>query len=255
MKTALLALGLAAMTLSSHTPPTQAPEPEQMILMVTPRWESIKGTLRTYEKVRGQWQPVQKPIDAVVGKKGMGWGRGVFSPEDVQNNTYRQEGDKRAPAGIFSLGKVFGHAPTAQAQQKLGLKMPYYPLTDDTRCVGAGESRYYNMMIEKSQVTPDWKNPKSNEFMRLDAVDPDGVYRWGLFVNHNSDLNPEGMKRNTTAGSCIFLHVWKAPGVGTSGCTAMKKKPAKWLVHAAKASPCFSIMPPARCAARSIQVR
>ena len=42
-------------------------------------------------------------------------------------------------------------------------------------------------------------------------------YRWGLVVEHNSAPPAAGR------GSCIFLHVWAGPDVGTAGCTALER--------------------------------
>jgi len=42
----------------------------------------------------------------------------------------------------------------------------------------------------------------------------DDQYRWGVVVDHNAE-------RETGCGSCVFLHIWEAPGKGTAGCTAM----------------------------------
>ena len=43
----------------------------------------------------------------------------------------------------------------------------------------------------------------------------DARYALGAVVAHNAALPLAG------CGSCIFLHVWQAPGVPTAGCTAM----------------------------------
>jgi D-alanyl-D-alanine dipeptidase len=55
----------------------------------------------------------------------------------------------------------------------------------------------------------DWK---SAEKMRMS----DDEYQLGVFIAHNTSPAEPG------AGSCIFMHVWKAPGHPTSGCTAMR---------------------------------
>ncbi len=57
-------------------------------------------------------------------------------------------------------------------------------------------------------------------------------YKYGAVVGFNSDpIDKE-------AGSAIFLHVWRAPGYPTAGCTAMSEidmhKVAKWFRSAAK---------------------
>jgi D-alanyl-D-alanine dipeptidase len=53
---------------------------------------------------------------------------------------------------------------------------------------------------------------------------PDGEYRWGVVVDHNTDPVTAG------AGSCIFLHIWLGPGVGTTGCTAMSQEQLEGLL-------------------------
>jgi D-alanyl-D-alanine dipeptidase len=97
------------------------------------------------------------------------------------------------------------------------LKMPYLTLTDSMRCIGANESSLYNQIVDSKKVKKDWKDDSDNEYMRLDAIRDEGAYRWGIFVNHNT---PD---TDRVSGSCIFIHLWKGDGTGTSGCTAMDK--------------------------------
>src|SRR3546814_11826254 len=65
-------------------------------------------------------------------------------------------------------------------------------------------------------------------------------YRSGCVIEHN----PEARKG---AGSCIFAHLWKAPGAPTAGCTAMADATIArrygWLRPEAK--PVFVLLPQA----------
>jgi L,D-peptidoglycan transpeptidase YkuD (ErfK/YbiS/YcfS/YnhG family) len=75
--------------------------------------------------------------------------------------------------------------------------------------------------------------------MRRDLhADGDQRYRIGFVVEHN----PDGRDR---AGSCIFAHVWKAPGAATAGCTAMSdadmQQLLRWLDR--RQSPRFVLLP------------
>jgi len=116
----------------------------------------------------------------------------------------KQEGDGKSPAGIFRLSTAFGYA----AQGLPGWKMPYLSLTPSVECVDDAHSKFYNHVLDRAAVAPDWN---SSEVM----LRSDGLYRWGVMVDHNAEPVTAG------GGSCIFLHIWLGTGEGTSGCTAM----------------------------------
>ncbi len=205
---------------------------KQMIVVKSDNWESIKAKLVLYEKdTNGKWLKTSEEIPAVLGKKGFGWGRGIFNPSDVKNNTYRQEGDKRAPAGIFSISGIFGIEEKEKAKKDLKLKMPYTYLTDTTRCIGEGKSKYYNQIIDTKNVTKDWDDDRNNEMMRYEGLRDEQAYKWGVFIDNNSNSNPNPeMKTDKNAGSCIFIHIWKNEETGTSGCTAIKERDIEKIV-------------------------
>jgi D-alanyl-D-alanine dipeptidase len=182
----------------------------QLIVVTTSDWKAISGSLQRYERTAGSepWRTIGDPIPVVVGKGGMGWGIGNHPARDP----VKQEGDGRSPAGIFRLGTAFGYAPSQSATTK----MPYLSLTPDTECVDDSRSSYYNRIVERSAVTPDWS---SSEHMRSIAE-----YRWGLAIDHNPHARP-------LAGSCVFLHIWDGAGQGTSGCTAMAQPWIETVLH------------------------
>ena len=197
---ALIAAGCAS------AQPRMAPlviplETRQLVLVVTPGWEATAGTLRrfTREAEGAAWTEVGEPIPVVVGRSGLGWGRGLH-PEGL-DGPGKREGDGRAPAGVFPLTEVFGYAREAATG------LPYRPATPDLECVDDVASAHYNEVLDRSSVEPDWG---SHEEMRRD----DDLYRLGVVVAHNQPAEPG-------AGSCIFLHVWAGPHSTTSGCTAM----------------------------------
>jgi len=173
----------------------------QAILVTTPDWNSVDGSLQRYEKRNGQWLPVGDKLPIVVGEHGIGWD-GTLSAYAPASAPVKKEGDGRSPAGIFPLGQTFGFASTASE-----LKMPYLSLTDSIECVDDTHSQSYNQVVDRQQLAhPDWN---SSEKMRTIAV-----YKVGLVVNYNHQHTPG-------AGSCIFMHIWHGPGRGTAGCTAM----------------------------------
>jgi L,D-peptidoglycan transpeptidase YkuD (ErfK/YbiS/YcfS/YnhG family) len=207
-----LSFGIVLLIGASHASAARRPsaltQSRQMLIVTTPDWHSVAGTMQRYERHRaGQpWRKVGELIPVVVGKGGMGWGDGIVAvPGHTSTDPVKHEGDGRTPAGVFSVGATFGYAldkPAAWA-------IPYRPLTPATECVDDRDSKYYNQIVERTGVTPDWK---SSEKMRSEGV----YYQWGAVI----EQNPKGRPGD---GSCVFLHVWGGNGEGTSGCTAMAK--------------------------------
>ncbi len=183
----------------------------QMLVVTTVDWDAVAGTLQRFERVHKKWKSVGPPIGVVVAKKGLGWGAGVASESDLgardAADPVKHEGDTRAPAGLFRLGTAFGYA----ARRPDGWKMPYVSLTPTIECVDDAQSKYYNRLVDRAAVSPDWN---SSEHMLYS----NGQYRWGLVVEHNTDPVVPG------AGSCIFMHLWLGTGEGTVGCTAMTQE-------------------------------
>jgi D-alanyl-D-alanine dipeptidase len=201
---AAYAIVLCSALAADAEPPLDAAHCRQCILVLTPSWSASAGTLVLFQRngVGGDWEPHGKAAAVVVGRKGMAPERGFTAAADVPR---KREGDLKAPAGIFSLGQAFGYAAQAQT------RMPFLPLTRTTLGIDDPRSRYYNQLIDGAKAsTRDWH---SAEVMRRSDV----RYKWGLFVNYNVPPEPG-------AGSCIFLHVWLAPGVTTVGCTAMSEQ-------------------------------
>ena len=178
----------------------------QMIVVTTSNWDAVDGQLQRY--VRGTereiWREKGAPISIVVGKNGMGWGIGVVTTDapgvHSASAPIKKEGDGKSPAGVFALGKSFpdtpSHAPCT------GLKLEYVNLTPSIECVDDVGSKYYNRMIDRSTVSPDWN---SSERMRSVG----DAYTWGIVVDHNGIVaqvndNPP----IPGGGSCIFLHIW-----------------------------------------------
>jgi D-alanyl-D-alanine dipeptidase len=173
---------------------------QQAIVVTTPGWNNVDGTLRRFEKQDGHWQPVGDGIPIVVGKSGFGWD-GITDPPAPDFQPVKKEGDGRSPAGVFKITELFGF------ESSLHAKLPYQPLTGTIECVDDASSQAYNQIVDRKEIPhPDWN---SSEKMRTI-----GQYKLGAVVDYNSPKVPD-------AGSCIFLHIWKGPGHGTAGCTAM----------------------------------
>jgi D-alanyl-D-alanine dipeptidase len=181
----------------------------QCLVVLTDDWTSSTGMMRSFERNRADdiWKERGTAIPVVVGKKGLGIGRGMVRLK-IDGAPAKREGDDKAPAGIFRLSSAFGYAP---AQAVRWINLPYLPLSPKIEGIDDPKSRFYNQVVDRSKIArPDWH---SSEKMLRDDV----RYKWGVVVEHNPGAVPG-------AGSCIFLHVWLNASTLTTGCTAMSEK-------------------------------
>jgi len=199
---------------------------DQMLVVVNNDWDSLRGKLYAFKRAHGKWQ-LQFSNAIVLGSKGLGIGDGLVKLNMA--GPVKHEGDKRSPAGIFSLGTAFGYAEKKDARW---IKNPYVQAFDTLICVDDAGSTNYNKLVDKDTARRDYK---SFEYMHLKK----DYYKWGLFINHNSDPVV------ASDGSCIFMHIWENDHTGTDGCTAMTEKNMLRVLHwiDAKKDPLLMQMP------------
>lgn len=180
----------------------------QLILVIAPDWDSDHGRLQAFERDGSGtgWAAHGDAFAVVLGRAGSAWGIGLHPA--MSGGPIKREGDGRSPAGIFSIGEAFGYADSADTA------MPYRAMHSSDYCIDAADSSLYNRIVD-ADVVGEEAVKDSTEPMRRDLhLQGDAQYRQGFVVAHNP-LNLPG------AGSCIFAHLWKAPGNATAGCTAM----------------------------------
>ena len=178
----------------------------QLVLVTTPDWDATQGRLRRFERHGESWREVGAAVPITVGRTGLAWGAGLHPAQD--GGPSKREGDGKAPAGAFRIGPAFGYAPAAATA------LPYLPMTATHWCMDVAGSPLYNRIVDAREVG-DAAVAGSTEPMRRDVhANGDQRYRLGFVIEHNAD-GRDG------AGSCIFAHLWKAPGEATAGCTAM----------------------------------
>jgi len=183
-------------------------EVSHLIVVTTDGWDAADAELSLWVRAGGEWQRTLGPFEAVVGARGLSWGRGVSQPPEGATRI-KKEGDKTAPAGVFRLGRVIGYAASAP----LGLKLPYEQASARMRCVDdSGAAAYNQIAFAPADGKAAWS---SSEKMRR----KDHLYQRLALVDHNGLVgDAEPVK---AGGSCIFLHVWRKPGKPTVGCTAL----------------------------------
>jgi L,D-peptidoglycan transpeptidase YkuD (ErfK/YbiS/YcfS/YnhG family) len=186
---------------------------QQIVLVTSEEWDSQTATLQLYYKTDSSWIPTGKKVAVVLGKNGLGWGRGLH----ISNLSGPQkiEGDGKAPAGIFEFGGAFGY----DSIPPQNLKIPYRQSTDRDYWVDAITASEYNtwVRIPKDKENNPKKYWSSYERMKRS----DHLYELGAVVKHN--MNPALPSK----GSAIFFHVWRLAGSPTLGCTAMSKQDLK----------------------------
>ncbi|HEY0334151.1 MAG TPA: L,D-transpeptidase family protein [Stenotrophomonas sp.] len=180
---------------------------QQLIVVTTADWNTPRGQLQGYGRdAQGRWQPSGPAFEVAIGRHGSAWGEGLQPKQP--NGPQKREGDGRSPAGVYALGEAFGYAAAIDSA------MPYRQMQADSWCMDMPDSPLYNRIVDASQVG-DQAVKGSSEPMRLDLHhDGDPRYREGLVIAHNAQAIPG-------RGSCIFAHLWRAPGEATAGCTAM----------------------------------
>ena len=177
----------------------------------------MHGMMQRFQRnaAGAEWAAVGSPIAVVVGKAGLGWAVGTTSSRSLRGSgdPLKSEGDHKSPAGVFRLGTAFGYAP----EKLSGSKLPYRFLRPSTECVDDPHSRFYNQLLDRSSVAPDWH---SAEHMR----DAGEAYRLGIVLEQNPTAQPR-------AGSCVFVHIWAGEDAGTEGCTAMPEPQIRSLLE------------------------
>lgn len=127
-------------------------------LQITAARGSSYGTATLYEWSEGDWQQLAT-YDVTLGKNGIGTGA---------------EGSKRTPQGIHKLGVVL----TANS---VNTNMEIYRVTSNTGVVDDTSSRYYNQIMEASQV------PSGTSFDRIGRSLTNGSTYATIFIEHNGD--------------------------------------------------------------------
>ena len=178
---------------------------QQIILVVANDMNSSQAKLECFE----DGHKLFDTINVNLGFNGLAWGLGaVEMPKKTAAGLMKKEGDKRAPAGIFSLTEAFGYS------QRSDTKLPYLHATKSLICVDDVNAANYNKIVTVQG------NEKSFEYMKRS----DELYKYGVVVGHN-------MQAKRGYGSCIFLHIQRDEKSPTLGCTSMKESDIKKIVQ------------------------
>jgi L,D-peptidoglycan transpeptidase YkuD (ErfK/YbiS/YcfS/YnhG family) len=223
------ALALCACAHREPGPATPWQDARQLVLVTTTDWNADTGLMHTYSRDRDGWRAASDVVPVTIGRAGSAWGIGLHP---AQPGPVKREGDGRAPAGVFAIGTAFGYADKADTA------LPYAAMDAHDWCIDVADSPLYNRIVDAREVD-EAAVAGSTEPMRRDVhANGDQRYKLGFVIEHNT-------ARTRGAGSCIFAHLWKAPGEATAGCTAMDEPAMRdllaWLQPAQR--PVFVLLP------------
>lgn len=222
---------LFAALLLAATPPAHAgglpADCRQLIVGTADSWDSGVGRVQCFERDGGTWRAVSPPQRVLFGTNGLAWGVGVEGQDEPGRR--KTEGDKRAPAGIFSLGKIYTYSTALPA----GADYPFHTVTAGDCWIEDPALPHYNQYVRVDPANPPpW-------FKKQQMKQGDFAHAWKIEIHHNSDPPRPG------AGSAIFFHIQRGQNIHSSGCTTMPE-PAllgliKWL--RADAHPHYVLLP------------
>jgi len=206
----------------------------QLIVGLADDWDANVGRIQCFERDGKTWRAVSAPQRVLFGANGLAWGIGLSGQNEP--GRHKAESDKRAPAGIFALGKVYTYETALPA----GADYPFHTVTAADCWVEDPSLPAYNRYIRVDPANPPpW-------FKKAQMKQGDFAHHWKIEIRHNADPPQPG------AGSAIFFHIQRGPNKHSSGCTTMPQ-PAllsliKWL--RADAHPCYVLLPVAEYRAK-----
>jgi L,D-peptidoglycan transpeptidase YkuD (ErfK/YbiS/YcfS/YnhG family) len=200
------------------------PEPlalaRQLVLVTADQLASTTASVRRFERAtpNAPWQADGGPVTALIGHNGLGWAH-AFRAFARKGEPVKVEGDKRAPAGFFKIGRSFGFAASPRPN--------YLRIMEGMTCVDDLSSPAYNTITSRAEVGSKvhgenmWRVPE---------------YRRGLLVDYPSDARVRG-------GSCVFIHLQLPGRTGTSGCVALPEPQLEALQDHVQAGAVLAILP------------
>ena len=222
----MTALVLAALCM----PPTPAlaqtcPAPlagaRRLVLVTAETMNHAAASLQWFERnaPADRWREVSPAEPVMIGRAGMAWSQ--FSRALArQGEPIKLEGDKRAPAGIYPIGRSFGTLASSRPN--------HIHVTNDTVCVHDLSSPAYNTITSRASVGPKVSVENMSRMLPM--------YRRGLVVDYPTDARAR-------AGSCIFIHVWRTPTTGTAGCVALPEARVEALQAFSEPGAVIAILP------------
>jgi L,D-peptidoglycan transpeptidase YkuD (ErfK/YbiS/YcfS/YnhG family) len=206
---------------SAQTCPAPLDGATRLVLVTADTMHTQDARLQTFVRDRPDqtWKTAGPPEAVVIGRAGMAWAP-AFRQLARTGEPIKREGDKRAPAGVYAVGRSFG----TLASQRPG----YLHVRSDTVCVDDSASPAYNTITTRDRIGPKVSVEHMSRMLPM--------YRRGIVVDYPTDARAR-------AGSCIFIHVWRTPKTGTAGCVALPEARVEALQDFVEPGATIAIMP------------
>lgn len=176
---------------------------DQLVLAVADSWDSQSGRLQWFDRKGKAWVAAAAPVPVLFGKAGLAWGRGLHGAGG--EGPRKVERDKRAPAGVFEIGKIY----TFDAALPEGARYPFHTIGEGDAWIDDPAHPDYNRHLVVDAANP----PSWFEKQKMRHNDP--PHRWLIEIRHNADPPVPG------AGSAIFFHIRRGVNIPSAGCTVM----------------------------------
>jgi L,D-peptidoglycan transpeptidase YkuD (ErfK/YbiS/YcfS/YnhG family) len=225
-------LGSAAAVLALLLPATSGaqerpvcPEPlaaaTRLVLVTASGMNTPEARLQTFERgtPAERWRAAGRPEPVLIGRAGLAWSH-FHRSLARRGEPIKVEGDKRAPAGVYAIGRSFGTLPSSRPG--------YLHVSAETVCVDDVRSPAYNTITTRDRIAPKTSVENMSRMLPM--------YRRGIAVDYPSDARAK-------AGSCIFIHVWRDPKTPTAGCVAMPEARVEALQAFVEPGAAIAIMP------------
>lgn len=204
----------------AQTCPAPLAGARKLVLVTADTMHATTASLQRFARASSSapWTAESGPVTALIGLKGVGWAH-AFRAFARAGEAVKVDGDKRVPAGFFTIGRPFGFAPSERPG--------YMRIAEGMTCVDDPNSPAYNTIT--SRATVGWQ-VRGENMWRVAA------YRRGLLVDYPTN-------RAARAGSCIFMHVWRPGANGTNGCVALPEPQLASLQDFADSGAVLAVLP------------
>lgn len=205
---------------SAQICPSPLGDARKLVLVTSDSFSSSTATLQTFTRANASlpWRAATGPVTALVGYRGAAWAN-AFRAFASPGEPLKIDGDKRVPAGFFTIGRPFGFAPSRLSN--------YLRIAEGMTCVDDARSAAYNTITTRATV--GWQVHGENMWRVRE-------YRRGLLVDYPTN-------RKARAGSCIFIHTRLPGATGTNGCVSLPEPQVAALQDFAQSGAVLAVLP------------